>query len=140
MKVSRPNQQQAPAAASGKASRPIGAARGGSVAQPFPKGGGAAPAATHSTHSSSHGQHASPTQTQPRKATGGLGAEFRRQVAGGDGGGAAADQRSTSGVAINDPVGPIREELARKIQSGAANGDSLSWRGLRRLAPAPGHP
>jgi hypothetical protein len=70
-------------------------------------------------------------QTQPRKATGGLGAEFRRQVAAGP---VEAPQRTSAldqwHVAINDvPVGPIRrEELARKIQSGAVSGDSLSWR------------
>jgi predicted Zn finger-like uncharacterized protein len=64
----------------------------------------------------------------------GLGADFRRQVATGseqhDGQGSAPSTLDQWHVAIRDvPVGPVRrDELARKIGTGAVTRDSLVWR------------
>jgi len=94
------------------APRPAAAPRtgaGGSVAGPMPR-----------------------RSPQPRgRASSALGADFRRQVAGG---GHDMPQRAGAlehwHVAVNDvPVGPVRrDEIARKVATGAVNGESLVWR------------
>jgi predicted Zn finger-like uncharacterized protein len=109
-----------PAAAVAKGSRPAtstarpaGAASGGSSVGAHPAGAGIG------------------ARTTGRSA---IGADFRRNVGGAGLGGATEAPRVTPldqwHVAINDvPVGPMkRDEIARKIAAGAANGDSLAWR------------
>ncbi len=66
-----------------------------------------------------------------RRPTGSaLGADFRRSLTGSAPPPPAPPPAELWHVAINDvPVGPIRkEEIARKVQTGAVNGESLVWR------------
>ncbi|MEM9067389.1 MAG: GYF domain-containing protein [Myxococcota bacterium] len=73
------------------------------------------------------GSQAGPRPSQRKSA---LGAEFRRSTAGSMAPEAPQRQPAEWYVAINDvPVGPIkREEVARKIGTGAVGEESLCWR------------
>ncbi len=74
------------------------------------------------------GSHVGPAPSS-RSSRSALGSDFRRQAAS-----PPASQRPTAldqwHVAINDvPVGPMkRDEVAKKMASGAIHGDSLCWR------------
>ena len=120
------NQPVQPAGKAPIAGRPVPAARPAaapSVGARKPVGAAlAAPAAVPAARSPA-----------PRGAGSALGADFRRQMSAG----AAEPARSAAAtpldawhVAIHEvPVGPMkREELARKIASGAVTGESLCWR------------
>ncbi len=122
-----PNRQPAqPVGKAPIAGRPVPAARPAaapSVGARKPVGAAlAAPAAAPAARSPA-----------PRGAGSALGADFRRQMSAG-----AAEPARTSAatpldawhVAIHEvPVGPMkREELARKIATGAVTGESLCWR------------
>ncbi|AKF08280.1 GYF domain-containing protein [Sandaracinus amylolyticus] len=81
------------------------------------------------------GSHVGPAPTRPAAAPrSALGADFRRSVAAGPPSLTPEAPRTTAldqwHVAINDvPVGPMRrEEISRKISTGAVTGDSLAWR------------
>ncbi|HJL14915.1 MAG TPA: GYF domain-containing protein [Sandaracinaceae bacterium LLY-WYZ-13_1] len=98
-------------------------------------GGGAAASRRSSGRSS--GAHAAPRRrgashvgpAPARSSRSALGADFRKNA-----GASAAPAKPTAldqwHIAINDvPVGPMkREEVGKKIQSGAVSGDSLCWR------------
>ena len=121
-----PQSQPQPAAAPRRGSGGGGsvsvlpAARGGSAPQPLPSRGGAAVAAAP----------ALPRPAARSKPPTGLNADFRRHVAAPP----EVPQRTAPydlwHVAIQDvPVGPMtRDELARKIETGAVSPDSLCWR------------
>ncbi|UJR79122.1 GYF domain-containing protein [Sandaracinus amylolyticus] len=81
------------------------------------------------------GSHVGPAPTRPAAAPrSALGADFRRSVAAGPPSLTPEAPRTTAldqwHVAINDvPVGPMRrEEISRKISTGAVTGESLAWR------------
>lgn len=127
----RPASVRPPAASASASRRPAGAATGGSSVgaaptrgRPGHASGGSAPGASQS---SLHGGslHGGPLH-------GALGADFRR-------GSLAPENRPAPErpsvldqwhVAINDvPVGPMRrEEITRKIATGAVHAESLAWR------------
>ena len=104
--------------------------RGGSSVGPRPepqrRRGGSGPARLP-TGGSSASRLPGGTARRPPSA---LGAEFRRQVASGPDVASRTTPLDQWHVAINDvPVGPIkRDEITRKITTGAVTGDSLCWR------------
>jgi predicted Zn finger-like uncharacterized protein len=107
----------------GPSVRPAGAARGGSVVGPNPLGSQRAPRPAGLT-----GAHA-PAAGPGAMGSSALGADFRRNVSS-----APEAPRTTPldqwHVAINDvPVGPLRrEEILRKMATGAVRAESLCWR------------
>jgi predicted Zn finger-like uncharacterized protein len=93
----------------------------------------AAPGARRPGATGRGGSHVGPAPARPAASSSrSLSADFRRSVTGSAP--IAPDPRTTPldqwHVAINDvPVGPMRrEEIARKISTGAVNGESLAWR------------
>jgi predicted Zn finger-like uncharacterized protein len=120
-----------PARRAGTASVVPAPARAGSGAQPLPpRPAGAAPGLPRPTA----------TRSKPPSA---LGAEFRRHVAAPPEVPKRTAPYDLWHVAIQDvPVGPMtREELARKIEAGAVNADSLCWReGMDDWRPLGGLP
>lgn len=105
----------------------VQAARPAAAASVVPQGGSPVPRGTRTA-----GSHVGPLPTRPGSVgPSALAADFRRQMQAPS---MAADEAAAPEemwhVAINDvPVGPIRrEELARKVGTGAVHGDSLVWR------------
>ncbi len=88
-----------------------------------------APRKSRSSSSASRPSYAGPAPARPSSGRGSLGADFRKNAAA-----APPMERPTAldqwHVAINDvPVGPMkRNEIARKIATGAVTKESLAWR------------